>query len=119
MKKGKGVEDAFSELLHHLMGTAGVGVKGWLPYQVWASELSDSSELVKAFEEEWGASDQTRNSHVGAYSTFFASKFHELPDEEQENWIEHVKTEKDVSLRQREELGKKMGQTLPPAEAQA
>ncbi len=59
MKKGKGVEDAFSELLHHLTGTAGVGVKGRLPYQAWASELSDSSELVKVFEEEWGASDQT------------------------------------------------------------
>ncbi len=50
---------------------------------------------------------------------FFTSKFHELPDEEQENWIKHMKTEKDVSLREREELGKKMGQTLPPAEAQA
>ncbi len=100
MKKGKGVEDAFSELLHRLAGTAGVGVKGQLPYQVWVSELSDSSELVKAFEEEWGASDQTRNSCVGVYSTFFASKFHELPDEEQENWIKHVKMEKDMSLRQ-------------------
>lgn len=59
MKKGKGVKDAFSELLHCLAGTAGVGVKGRLPYQAWMSKLSDISELVKVFEEEWGASDQT------------------------------------------------------------
>ncbi|KAK0227242.1 hypothetical protein EDD85DRAFT_957851 [Armillaria nabsnona] len=118
-KKGKGAKDAFSELLHRLAGTSGVSLKGRLPYQAWASELSNSSDLMKAFEDEWVASDQTERSCVGAYLTFFSNKFHDLPEEEQGHWTEHVKVEKETALKRQDELGNMMGQLLPPAKAQA